>query len=164
MSPEQQIDFVFLFLKDKFQYGTQYSKDYAWSTYVSASPEVGINKLMYDEIIRLLIEEGYVREVILDQPFLHITMKGLIFVGYNRTKEALDANEKELGRIRNLQIQQSSQMSFLTMLVAVGTLVAAVYYCLAIQKDYSYFGNFLSFFVGIVTGVFLHKFLLKDRS
>ena len=97
--------------------------------------------LIIREIVLKLHEDGYIRNIGTDEMQKHtycITFKGHLFLeledgywgSYNRRKEAL---VKEEG-IRTLQTNLQKTMNNLTLVVAGGTAIAAVYYILEIFR------------------------------
>ncbi len=85
MTPLEQIDFVFFFIRDKIQVGGNWGYNNIWN-HVEKTTEAKINKTLFNEIIDKLKEDGLVTEVIQEaaQPTYHVTFKGLIFDGYNK--------------------------------------------------------------------------------
>jgi len=133
MTPLEQIDFVFFYLKDKIQAGGSWGY-YNISNYIDKCPETKINKVMLTEIVQKLKDDGYITEKQMPeaQPVYHVTFKGLIFEGY--TKE-YETSMKETVWLKNIQIQTlttSRKLNILTWIIAIGTGIAAIYYILEI--------------------------------
>ncbi|NSL88646.1 hypothetical protein ECE50_017530 [Chitinophaga sp. Mgbs1] len=86
LNPYQQIDKIFIFIKEKADEGGSFSREYIWNLFVSKDSELNINKTMYNEMIAKLREDGYIRAA---KPVMsttneafHVTFKGRLFTGY----------------------------------------------------------------------------------
>jgi hypothetical protein len=131
MTPFEKIDFVFFYIKDKIQVGGHWGYNNIWN-YVERTPEIGINKIMFDEIIKKLKEDGYITEKNIPeaQPVYNMTFKGLLFNGYNQ-------EYKETQKLQQNVASLSSRTFWLTVVIALGTLIAAIYYLIEIWKSCS---------------------------
>ncbi|PUZ28544.1 hypothetical protein DCC81_03420 [Chitinophaga parva] len=75
-----QLDAVFLFIKEKTELGALVNNNYIWNLYISKTPELGIDQLLFSDIINKLIKDGYVKEDF--QNSYHLTVDGRNFKGY----------------------------------------------------------------------------------
>ena len=142
MTPLEQIDSVFFFIKSKEQISARWSTEYIWNLYVKKDSEAAVNKQQFDEIINQLVSDDYIRELpVIDssQKTYHVTFKGRIFNGYIDYQNSLTENNKRIVALEeeNRKFQKSSlrssrQLNLLTAILAAGTLLAAVYYILEI--------------------------------
>lgn len=137
----KKIDFIFFDFKKKATHGIGISRDYIWNFLVSKTPELEINKTMYDEIIRKLVEDGYVREELAagSPPTYHLTFNGLSFKGYEEEVNTQNAEKTRLGNLESENqlfqregLNNARRMNLLTLILAIGTGIAAVYYILEI--------------------------------
>lgn len=119
MTPLEKIDFVFYYIKDKIQVGGNWGYHNIWN-YVNATSEADINETMFKEIIQKLKNDGYITEKQIPdaQPVYNLTFTGSLFDGYNK-------NQVKIQKL-------SRQTRFLTVVVSIGTGVAAIYYLLEI--------------------------------
>ena len=142
MTPLEQIDTVFFFIKSKEQISARWSTEYIWNLYVKKDSEAAVNKQQFYEIINHLVSDDYIRELpVIDssQKTYHVTFKGRIFNGYIAYQSSLTKNNKRIVALEeeNRKFQKSSlrssrQLNLLTAILAAGTLLAAVYYILEI--------------------------------
>lgn len=68
-----------------------------------------------------------------------LTFKGKIFCeqgGYTQQKVSADAEKIRMETLERFQKQNTSRVTFLTFLIAVGTAVAAVYYGIEVYKHF----------------------------
>lgn len=131
MSPLEKIDSILNFLKNKKELSASFYKEYIWSLYVSKTPELEINRQLYDEIFLKLVEEGYIRELkdTNTSSIFHLALKGLIFNGFQN-------QELEIIKLKRNNTNLARQMYILTFLIAIGTLIAGYFYILQIWEYY----------------------------
>ena len=99
MTPLEQIDSVFFFIKSKEQISARWSTEYIWNLYVKKDSEAAVNKQQFDEIINQLVSDDYIRELpVIDssQKTYHVTFKGRIFNGYIDYQNSLTENNKRI--------------------------------------------------------------------
>ena len=137
MTPHQQIDFIFLHLKEKIQYGGSYGYNNLWFR-VEKTPETKINKTLFNEIIERLKQDNLITETKLEdaQPVYHITFKGLLFDGYEKEYELARQEKERLERIEDETLNVSRRMNRLTWIIMIGTAIAALYYLLEILNHW----------------------------
>jgi hypothetical protein len=123
MTPLEKIDKILNFLKERSDLSASFSKEYIWNLYISKTPELKINRQLYDEILKQLIEDGYIRENKTEdsQPNYHLALKGLIFDSYQN-------QELEIQKLKSTTQKLTYRNYVLTALIALGTLIAAWYY------------------------------------
>ena len=123
MTPLEKIDFVFFYLKDKIQVGGYWGYHNIWN-YVRTTTEYDINETMFKEIIQKLKDDGYIteRQIPDAHPVYNLTFTGSLFDGYNK-------NQVKIQKL-------SRQTRFLTVVVSIGTGVAAIYYLLEILNHF----------------------------
>lgn len=129
MTPIEKVDKILEFFKSRTD-NAGIGKEYLWNLYIQKTPELEINRMLYEEILKMLIADGYLRETNREdaQPTYNLTLKGLAFSGYNnRELEVQDLK----GRTKRLERWNL----ILTTLIAIGTLVAAIYYVLEIINN-----------------------------
>lgn len=146
INPYKQIDFVFSYIKDKEEHSATFSKEYIWNLYVKQSPEMQINRMIYDEIMQKLEDDGYISKKSIygsEQPSYNVTFKGRIFNGYendylslNEQKARLLALEKKNQEFQILSSRNASKLNCLTLILAVGTSIAAIYYIFEILNHW----------------------------
>ena len=131
MTPLEKIDKILYFLKERSDIGAGFSREYIWNLYIEKTPELKINRHLYDEILKKLVEDGYIRETknSMDQPVYYTTLKGLSFDGYQNI-------ELEVLKLKKKSDLLADRSIVLTALVALGTLVSAVYYLLEILNHF----------------------------
>lgn len=131
MNPLEKIDAILNFLKDRSDLSASFSKEYIWNLYVSKTPELDINRQVYEEILKKLVEDGYVREENEKnfQSVYHLTMKGLLFEGYLN-------NQKENQKLLQTATSLSNGIFWLTTVIAIGSGAAAVYYIFEILNHF----------------------------
>lgn len=131
MTSLEKIDKILNFLKERSDLSASFSKEYIWNLYVNKSPELQITRQIYDEILTKLVEDGYVREEIQkdSQPFYHLTMSGYLFEGYL-------SSQKETQKLQQTAISLSQRTFWMTVVIAFGTLVAAIYYLLEVLNHF----------------------------
>src|SRR5690606_28755231 len=97
MTPLEQIDFVFFYIRDKITTGADWGYFNIW-THVQKTPETKINKTLFDEIILKLKEDGLLTEInnLGSQATYHITFKGLTFNGYVSEQQTLQMEKERL--------------------------------------------------------------------
>ncbi|MFA6057878.1 MAG: hypothetical protein WC756_06755 [Taibaiella sp.] len=146
MEPLQQIDLVFHFIKKTIG-GSTKSFD-IWEE-VSGSEKI-TDKDIFDGIINRLIADGLISKTFGTEEgdFYAPTFNGLLFDGYamerersEQEKRRTDLLEKELSFHRSMNLKFSRSMNRLqkrvvcwTVILGVGTSIAAVYYLLEILK------------------------------
>lgn len=139
MNPYNQIDFVFFFLKERSELSADFGKEYIWN-HLKRTPEIEINRQVFEEIIQRLLDDGYLKEIIKPetQPTYHLTFNGRIFEGYFNRNEFLNEERKW---IKNLQVQtlnNSKWLNRVTWIIASGTFIAAFYYIFEILNHWVY--------------------------
>lgn len=146
MNPFKQIDFVFFILKERSELSADFSKEYIWD-HIKQTPEIEINRQKYEEILQRLLNDGYIKETIKPetQPTYHLTFGGRLFPGYEKEEETLNQNQHKLEALEkaNSDFQNSSTMSakklnLLPLILAIGTLIAALYYVFEILNHWFY--------------------------
>lgn len=125
MTPLEKIDFVFFHIKDKIQVGGYWGYHNIWN-YVKATSKADINETMFNEIIQKLKDDGYITEKQIPdaQPVYNLTFTGSLFDGYNK-------NQVKIQKL-------SRETRFLTVVVSIGTGVAAIYYLFEILNHWYY--------------------------
>lgn len=126
MTPLEKIDFVFNFIKNKIEIGGDWGYYNIWN-HVEQTKELQINETLFKEIINKLKEDGLITETSgrYSQHTYHITFKGLTFQGYKYQAE-------ESQRLQRAVTSLSVRTFWLTVVIAGGTFVAAIYYLLEI--------------------------------
>ncbi|MDQ2718200.1 MAG: hypothetical protein M3Z26_00360 [Bacteroidota bacterium] len=142
MTPYEQIDLVFFYIKNKEELSASFSTEYIWNLFVSKQSDSGINRTMYNEIIKQLVEFGYVAELSLSdtsQKLYHVTFKGRLFNGYVEQQVSLSENNKRIMALENANqkfqiesLRNSHNLNSITWILAIGTTFAALYYLLEI--------------------------------
>lgn len=142
MTPLEQIDFVFSYIKNKEDLSASFSTEYIWNLYVSKSPETQITRFIFNEIIRQLIDDEYIRELPIiesSQKTYHVTFKGRIFEGYvanniasKQSIKRISDLEEENRKFQKRALKNSHQLNCLTIILAIGTMIAALYYIIEI--------------------------------
>lgn len=133
MTPLEKLDKILSFFKDRSDLSIDFSKEYIWNLYIKKTPELQINKQIYEEILQKLVEDGYLRETKKEdfQPTYHLTMKGYLFDGYINS-------QSEIQRLQKTAISLSRRAFWWTVVIALGTLVAAIYYLFEILNHWFY--------------------------
>lgn len=126
-----KVDKILNFLKDRSGLSADFSKEYIWNLYVKKTPELKINRQLYDEILQKLVEDGYIRETKVgeNQPTYHLTVQGYLFDGYINS-------QMETQKLQQSAISLSRRTFWMTVAIAFGTLVAAIYYLLEILNHW----------------------------
>ena len=142
MTPYDKIDLVLFFIKGKEELSAKFSIEYIWTFCVSKEPSYHINRTMFEEIIKQLVEDGFIADLsILDSPqkFYYVTFKGRIFNGYVKQQESLEEKNKRILTLENANqkfqiesIRHSRNLNRITWILAIGTTFAALYYILGI--------------------------------
>lgn len=147
VSAYEQIDFVFDYIKGYLKHSAMISTEYIWNhVKEERTPEMGINRLMFEEIISQLLSDEYISPKAMPegdaadgQKMYNITFKGRLFTGYAQSNKAFlleQAYRKQLDdwniAFQRQQTKSSAQMNLLTFVIAMGTMVAAVYYIVEI--------------------------------
>jgi len=137
MTPLEQIDFVFIFIRDKIQVGGNWGYNNIWN-HVEKTTEAKINKTLFNEIINKLKEDKLITEVIQEdaQTTYHVTFKGLIFEGYKQQWSDSQRENNELKSLRQTSHINSLKMTRLTRWVMFWTSIAAIYYLLEILNHW----------------------------
>lgn len=138
----QKLDFVLNYFKNKKEFSATYNYSLI-EMYVKRTPEMNITILMLKEILEKLVSDGYLTktEKSTGLTSYNISFKGLVFEGY---VSSYIASQKEKIRVNMLEEEQralaysqkeiSQKMNNLTLWVAIGTIIAAIYYLLEIWK------------------------------
>lgn len=131
----EQIDFVLNFLKSKQDLDASFSYMII-ENHIKRTPELNITITILREILKKLVNDGYISEKITPgiQPIYNVSFEGLVFEGYVHENEANQKEQERLRILENRQLALSRRMNVLTLVVAIGTTVAAVYYLLEIVK------------------------------
>lgn len=122
VNPLKQIDFVFNFIKEKSPYFDLLTTDKVVQHTLDNKDSIGINRTRFNQIISKLKEDDFIEEKGPDdKKYYNITFKGVIFIGYEQT---------EYERIKSYLQAKANQKAilYLTLIIAVGTSVAAGYY------------------------------------
>jgi hypothetical protein len=138
MTPREQIDYVFFFIKKHLENSATISTEYIWNLKVSKDPETGINRLMFDDILKQLeldklIEKEPMEEGVA-QSMYHITFNGRLFDGYVEKHKETENQKARIRSLENANRSNANRMTLLTVFIAIGTIVAAIYYILEIIK------------------------------
>jgi len=146
MIPLEQIDFVFFFIRSREQLSASWSNEYIWNLYISKTPEAGINRTLFEEIIKQLVEDDYIREAPINdspQKTYHVTFKGRLFKGYVAYQNSLEENnkrisdlEKENRKFQEMTLKNSRYLNRLTFILAFGTGIAALFYLFEILNHW----------------------------
>ena len=133
MNSFKQIDFVLSYLKERSELSADFAKENIWN-YIRQTPEIGINKQIFDEILQRLVDDGYIKETIREktQPIYHLTFNGRIFEGYLNRNISLNQEREWLKHLQILTLNNSNKLNLITWIIAIGTLIAAIYYILEI--------------------------------
>lgn len=154
LNPLYQLDVVLRFIKNK----NNPPKSKIGEITKGVFNELGLHELVILQIVNKLIKDGYVdydeRNINSHYPpsfnapvdivrDYFVTFEGNFFLlkpgGYVR-QEVLDLSEnRQLEKLENAQKVSRNQMNFLTGVIAVGTLVAAIYYGIEIYKEFHLF-------------------------
>lgn len=131
MNPYNQIDFVFLFLKERSELSADFSKEYIWNQ-IKQTTEIKIDKQVFEEILQRLLDDGYVKEILKPetQPTYHLTFNGRIFEGYFYRNESLNEGREWVKNLQDQTLKNSKWLNRLTWIIAIGTLFSAIYYIL----------------------------------
>lgn len=86
ISTDTQLDFVLNFLRPKLDTNSSIGFNNIWN-YVSATPEMGINNMMLENILDILELDNMIKKIKPpnQQPIYHITHKARTFKGYNHS-------------------------------------------------------------------------------
>lgn len=89
---------------------------------------------MFKEIIQKLKDDGYITEKQFPdaQPVYNLTFTGLIFDGYNQEHQ----QQKDIQKLQQTVFSLSQYTFWLTVVIALGTFVAAVCYSLEILNHF----------------------------
>lgn len=148
INPYKQIDAIFFYIKKKIALGASINSEYIWNLFVDKTPELEINKLMFSEIISKLIEDGYITELRKanegqDVTTYHVTFKGQIFEGYESQQKLLNEQKARLADLENRSREfqdettnNAKRLNVLTVILALGTSIAAIYYLLEILNNW----------------------------
>jgi hypothetical protein len=79
----KQIDAVFFFIKKKTALGASVNDNYIWNLYIERTPELGIGKQLFYDILQNLLDNGYI--TISSDGAYHLTVKGRAYKGFQRT-------------------------------------------------------------------------------
>lgn len=126
MTDIEKLDFVLNFIKSKMTVSAHWGYGLVW-THIEKTTELKINKTLFDEIINKLKKDGYIVDNE-TKDACRVTFEGLIFKGYKKQEE----ENQELQRTVN---SLSVRTFWLTVAIAVGTGVAAIYYLLEILNS-----------------------------
>lgn len=131
MTPIEKIDTILIFLKERADLNASFSKEYIWNLYVKKMPELHITRQIFDEILNKLVEDGYVKKELREnsQPTFHLTMSGYLFDGYLSSKN-------EMQKLQQTAIFLSKRTFCMTVVIAVGTGIAAIYYIIEILNHF----------------------------
>jgi len=121
MKPLEKIDFVFFYIKDKINAGGQWGYNNIWN-HVKETKEVEINETMFKEIIKKLLNDGYITETQINegQNVYNLTFEGQLFDGYL-------SQAKEISKLSNETRRWSA-------LVTAATVVGGIYALFEILK------------------------------
>ena len=138
MNPLQQIDAVFFWLKAKALNGGYYGYQNI-ENYVKQTPELGINTTILKEILRRLIEDGFITRTsppqgIPGQSVYNVSFKGLLFDGYVKAKESADAEVEFQKGVAKATLQNAELLNRLTKWLAVFAGISALYYLVEMAK------------------------------
>ena len=146
MTPLEQIDFAFFYIKSREQLSASWSAEYMWNLYISKTPESGINRTVFDEIIKQLVNDDYIRELPINdssQKSYHVTFKGRIFNGYVEYQSSLRENnerisglEEENRKFQDATLKNSRYLNRLTLILTIGTGMAALFYLFEILNHW----------------------------
>lgn len=134
----KKIDFVLNFFKSKQDLDASFSYTII-ENHVKRTSELKITVTMLREILKKLVNDGYITERKQEegyQSIYHVSFEGLVFEGYVHENEANHKEQERLHTLENRQLALSRRMNALTAIVAVGTIVAAVYYLMEILKSF----------------------------
>lgn len=162
MSPLKQADRILFFIEKFLKTSAQISKEYVWNMYVQKTPENTINRLMFDEIMELLVEDGYVRKSAnmqqQEQDFYHLTFKGRLFVqrgGYTKShkRKAISAT---------LQSVQAMAIVVATVLATIAstTLFVKDVKAADVSPALIYFGSYCGI-CGLIAGLIIQLLLFQ---
>ncbi|WP_129021313.1 hypothetical protein [Edaphocola flava] len=138
----QKLDFVLDYFKKKKEFSATYNYSLI-ETYVKRTPEMNITTLILKEILEKLVSDGYLTKT--EKPtglsYYNISFKGLVFEGYvlvytlsQKEIQRVNMLEQEQRALAYSQNQVAEKTKNLTVWVAIGTIIAAVYYLLEIWK------------------------------
>jgi hypothetical protein len=80
VSIDKQRDAVFFFIKDKTALTAEVNDKYIWNLYINRTPELQINQLLFQDILKYLVQEKLITKSIEDT--YHVTIQGRMFKGY----------------------------------------------------------------------------------
>lgn len=136
MTPLQQIDFVFFYLRGKISAGGQWGYQNIYF-HVNQIKESGINETLLKEIIVKLKEDGLLTEInnLGSQPTYHVTFEGLIFQGYVKADSEARKESQEVRNLRQATVDLQARMNKLTWWIVFGTIASVVVGILTLLKD-----------------------------
>lgn len=136
-NPYLQIDFVFIFLKERSELSAAYGKENIWN-HIKATPEKGINRQMFEEILQRLLDDKYIRETITPdtQSTFHLTFNGRLFSGYADEFQLLNEAKMRINKMQDDNLRISRKVKVLTLWLAIGTSLAAIYYVLEVLNHW----------------------------
>ncbi|MEA5427499.1 hypothetical protein [Arcicella lustrica] len=85
LSLEQKIDSVFFILRILYVNNLSVEKEKLWDLVTKNQTDNDINRILFEEIINKLLEDGYIRRVTKSTDsftIYNVTLKGLTFLGY----------------------------------------------------------------------------------
>lgn len=135
MTPLEKIDFIFLYLKDKTQYGGSWGY-HNIENHVVKTPEADISITLLKEILERLKRDKLITESPLtqDQSVYHLTFDGVLFEGYKKAELNRQKEEERTKFLAEKMVTLSDRMARLTRWIALGTLIMAGYSIFEILK------------------------------
>ncbi len=85
MVSDQQLDAILFYIKKTTNLGASINANYIWNLYVNRTPELKIDKLLFDDILLKLTTDGYL--TVNNNGVYHLTVDGRNFKGYVYTKK-----------------------------------------------------------------------------
>lgn len=79
MTMDEKLDAILFFIQEKTKLKASINKAYIWNLYVERTPELGIDALLFSDILQHLIDDKYLT---LNNDTYHLTVKGRTFKGY----------------------------------------------------------------------------------
>ena len=134
MTDLEKIDFVLFYIKTKMADSAYWGYGPIWA-HIQKTTELKINKALFDEIINKLKEDGYIVDNNTNDA-CRVTFRGLTFNGYVSEQSFLQMEKKRLKTLEEKTLNLSRWTTRLTIIIALGTGIAAIYYLLEILNNF----------------------------
>lgn len=135
-----KIDHVFLKLKEQTNLSASVNYNYIKNLIVDNHPEYNIDALTLSNIIAQLIKDEYLSVQKAtnkdEEDMYYVTFQGQLFEGYLAQYRNKMANSNRIKKLEDLTLENAKKLNTLTTWIAIGTIIAAVYYVIEIIKNF----------------------------